>query len=292
VQQPDVGTPSAQRHRQRLDHELGGIADPSLIRHRRDELPIEQIGRNRVVVVAHRRACDALTDSTDQAVRLHQPHDARAAHRVAVLDQVFPDARAAVAVATGGEERADLDAQLPVALRSHGGPAARPGVEATARHMQTSTQDRHRVPGLLRGDEGESHRWCFAKKAAAFLGSRALPGESDSPCATAPAPPVRLTSARCGPSSDRRARGCLSGPGPTRSALHATISSYSCAASQSPWLIVGSMLQRRATCLRTQPSPCLLSAQLTPGSDHEPSRPDPQNSQPGPSNGATCGSPP
>ena len=38
------------------DDELGGVADPALIRRRRRELAVEQIGRDRLVVIAHRRA--------------------------------------------------------------------------------------------------------------------------------------------------------------------------------------------------------------------------------------------
>src|SRR5688572_31350282 len=47
--------------------------------------------------------------------------------------------------------------------------AALPRVEAAARDLQTPTQHRDRVGGLLRGDEPKSYRLCFAKKAAAFF---------------------------------------------------------------------------------------------------------------------------
>jgi hypothetical protein len=60
------------------------------------------------------------------------------------------------------------------------------------------------VLGLLRGDEREPHRWCFAKKAAAFLRCRRPPGGHFFPGAVAPAPPERPSSARSGPASGRR----------------------------------------------------------------------------------------
>jgi hypothetical protein len=60
------------------------------------------------------------------------------------------------------------------------------------------------VLGLLRGDEREPHRWCFAKKAAAFLRCRPPPGGHFFPGAVAPAPPERPSSARSGPASGRR----------------------------------------------------------------------------------------
>ncbi len=47
--------------------------------------------------------------------------------------------------------------------------APSPGVEAARRHLQTPAQDGDRMRGLLRRDERESHRLCFAKKAAAFF---------------------------------------------------------------------------------------------------------------------------
>jgi hypothetical protein len=39
---------------------------------------------------------------------------------------------------------------------------ALPRVEPAARHLQTATQDRDRMRGLLRGDEPKSYRLCFA----------------------------------------------------------------------------------------------------------------------------------
>ncbi len=60
-----------------------------------------------------------------------------------------------------------------------------------------ATEGRQRVGGLLRGDPGKPHAWCFAKKAAAFLLSRAPSAARDSPCAAWRARRARRSSAPC-----------------------------------------------------------------------------------------------
>ena len=63
-----------------------------------------------------RRHRESLRRATAEALRLHQTHDAFATDRLAVLDQVLPNARAAIAALAGGMEGAHLRPQLVIAL--------------------------------------------------------------------------------------------------------------------------------------------------------------------------------
>ena len=150
------------------DDELRRVADPPLIRRGGRELPIEQIGRDRLVVIAHRRELEPPPHAASQAVLLHQPDDPLAADRLAVLDQVLREC-------AGCRSCAGWPRRTRAPSRAAGRRAARGrrGRSATRRShsgdTQTPTEDRHRMPGLLRRDEREPHRLCFAKKAAAFF---------------------------------------------------------------------------------------------------------------------------
>ena len=160
------------------DHELRRVADPALIRRRGRELPIQQIGGDRLIVVAHRRAFEPLARPRLQAVFLHQSHDALAADVLVLLDQILVDARAAVAMLALLERGPHQHCQPAIVAGMRRFRTALPGVEAAARDAQTATEDRDRMLGLLRGDEPEPYRLCFAKKAAAFLGCRAPPRDA------------------------------------------------------------------------------------------------------------------
>jgi hypothetical protein len=87
------------------DHEFGGVADPALIRRVGRELPVEDIRRHRVVVIAHRRAREPPADPRLQALFLHQPNDAFAADPHVLLEQVTMNPRAAVPVLARLERR-------------------------------------------------------------------------------------------------------------------------------------------------------------------------------------------
>ena len=65
------------------DHELGRVADPAPIRRVGRELPIEQIRRDRLVVIAHRRALEPFPGPGFQPVLLHQPNHPFAADALA-----------------------------------------------------------------------------------------------------------------------------------------------------------------------------------------------------------------
>jgi hypothetical protein len=62
------------------DHELGGVADPAPIRRVGRELSVEQIRRDRLIVITHRRALEAFPSPRFQSVFLHQSNHALAAH--------------------------------------------------------------------------------------------------------------------------------------------------------------------------------------------------------------------
>jgi hypothetical protein len=57
---------------------LDGLADPRLIWRLRGELPIQEICRDRLIVITHRRALKPLAHAGFEAVFLHQPNHALA----------------------------------------------------------------------------------------------------------------------------------------------------------------------------------------------------------------------
>ena len=81
------------------------------------EASIEQIGRNRLVVVAHRRHLEALARPRHEALFLHQPHDTLTADVDVLLDEVLVNPWAPVAPTALVKRRPDENAQPPVLLR-------------------------------------------------------------------------------------------------------------------------------------------------------------------------------
>ena len=124
------------------DHQLRGVADPALIRSRRGELAIEDIGGDRLIVLAHRRGAEALAGARPQALLPHQPADAFLADALAGLAQVLPDPRPAVATPAGLVRRADLHAQLPIT----GARAATPAAAARRRSRSATPAARDNIP--------------------------------------------------------------------------------------------------------------------------------------------------
>ena len=96
------------------DDELGRVADPPLIRGVRLELAVEQLRRDRLVVIAHGGYFVTLPGPCDQAFFLHQPDDPFATHLLVLLDQVFVNARAAIALFARVKGRLDEDLPPPV----------------------------------------------------------------------------------------------------------------------------------------------------------------------------------
>src|SRR5947209_7589850 len=157
------------------DDELGGVADPASIRRVGGELSVEQIRRDRLIVIAHRRALEALPRAGFQTVLLHQPNHALPTDALVLLEQVFVNPRTAVPVFACLERRAHQYAQLPIALGVHRFGTPAPGVIAARRHTQDVTHRRNGKDRLPRVNQRERVAGSFAKKAAAFF--RNLPLE-------------------------------------------------------------------------------------------------------------------
>ena len=98
------------------NHELRRVADPAPIRRVGRELPVEQIRRDRLIVIAHRRAFEPLPGPRFQPVLLHQPNHALAADARVLLEQILVNARAAVPLLARVKRRAHQHPQLPIAL--------------------------------------------------------------------------------------------------------------------------------------------------------------------------------
>jgi hypothetical protein len=159
----------------RRGQQLGRVAHPALVRGRGLERAVEQVVRDRLVVVAHRRRAVPPTNASYQALALHEPDHPIAANVLTREVRVHP--RAAVGLSASGERLADQHLEplvLPGARRGH---APQPGVEARGRDLEHGTHHRHRPAGPLRQDEREPHAFSFAKKA-----SIVRPGQHDMKC--------------------------------------------------------------------------------------------------------------
>ena len=80
------------------DDELGGVADPPLIRRGRRKVSVQEIGRHRLIVITHRGELVPLAAPRFQPVFLHQAHDLFAADVLLLLEEILVNARAAVAL--------------------------------------------------------------------------------------------------------------------------------------------------------------------------------------------------
>ena len=149
--------------------ELGRIADPPLVRGGSDEVLSEEVGSDRLVMIAHRRAFDALPHAGLQPLGLLQSNHAFPAHPVPLLAQVAVDAGTTIRTATRLMGGTNQHPELPVLLRTRRGRSPRPRIEPAAGHLEHLTEVRNRHRGLLRLDERESYSLSFAKKAAAFF---------------------------------------------------------------------------------------------------------------------------
>ena len=98
------------------DHELGGVADPALIRPRGRELPVQHVPRDWLIGVADGRDLEALAHPRLQAFGLHEADDPFATNGDALLDQIFVHARAAVGPAAHLMRRTNQDPQRLVSL--------------------------------------------------------------------------------------------------------------------------------------------------------------------------------
>ena len=203
MQQTRLGTPPLQRHLERLDryvsivdgadrppddesreqiqnrsevklaaaadYHLRRVADPSLIRSFSFELPVEKIGGDRLIVIAHRRDLETLAQPRNQAVFLHQTGNTLRTDSDSIFEEISVNAGAAVPRTALFERRTHQDAQPSVfSCVRRFWPALR-SIETAGRDPKNFTERRDRKLGLLRVDPGEDYAWFLAKKAAAFF---------------------------------------------------------------------------------------------------------------------------
>src|SRR5437016_1496144 len=202
MHEPGAGLAMGQGHRQRLDGELPrdpvaqrpaddpareevedddevqpalarpevrDVRDPGRVRRRDRELPIEDVGGYREVVLRVRRALEAPLLPRPQALFAHQARHAMASHRLALRLKFPIDSGTPIAAATGRMGGRDVHGELLiVASPSRDRPPLR-SVEPGAADPEHRTEQVDGEHGLLSRDEGELHPCSLAKKAVAFF---------------------------------------------------------------------------------------------------------------------------
>jgi len=151
--------------------DVGNIARPDLVRLAYGELPIEQIGRDRQVVVAVGRDLESTLAASADAVKLHELLHPVLADPDAACEQLFPDPRPAVAAARFGMDHLDVNQQRIVAqMASLEGLGAAHEMLVVARHagLQHTALHRDRPQAPMSLDEGVLQLCAFAKYAVAF----------------------------------------------------------------------------------------------------------------------------
>src|SRR6266542_6551242 len=116
------------------DDELRRVTHPALIGARRVKLPVEEVGGNRLVVVAHGGRTESLPDAGSEALDLHQPCDPLPADGNALLHQILEHPWAAICSTTSLMGGPDQHAQLPITHRVQRFGALLAGVETARRH--------------------------------------------------------------------------------------------------------------------------------------------------------------
>src|SRR6185312_14853354 len=127
----------------------------------------QQIGRDRLVVLAHRRRAIPLAPPGDETIALHQPDHSLSADEHVVSPQLGVDARAAVGASTALVRLANEHAKATVLDGVQRRRPLAPGVVARSRNAQRAAQGLDRIFRLLRVEQSELHLLSFAKKAAA-----------------------------------------------------------------------------------------------------------------------------
>src|SRR5271168_4789079 len=172
-----------------------------------------QITLNRHRVFGVGGAAKAPAHTRAQPRRSHQARHTLARDPLPALAQLRMHPRTAVAAVALGVDRGHLQPQALVLTPTLRRRPFAPGVVARARDLQHPAQQRHRVPGLLRRDQRESHWFSLAKKAVAFfrisrsIGSRwfsrlSSTSSSRSPRLSEPAGPRPASTSAC--STQRR----------------------------------------------------------------------------------------
>src|SRR3989449_3302634 len=149
--------------------EVRDVGHPGHVLGRDRELPIEDVGGHREVVVRVRRALEAPLLPRSQALFSHQARHAMAPHVVALCLEFPIDPGTPVAAATGRMGGGDVHGELLILAspRRHRTSLRRVEPGATDPEYRAEQVDRKR--GLLSRDEGELHPCSLAKKAVAFF---------------------------------------------------------------------------------------------------------------------------
>ena len=139
--------------------ELGDVGDPESVGARRREVPVDEVGEGRRVLVADRRAHEAATMDAREMLGPHEPGDPLARDAVARLGEVGVDPRHAVRPAAAGVGAPDLRSQGGVGEGAGGRAPCAPGVVAARGDTEGGAEDPHRMARLLLLDEAEpGHR--------------------------------------------------------------------------------------------------------------------------------------
>jgi len=112
---------------------------------------LQQIGRRRLGI-ADRRPTNAAVRTAAQAIKPHQPHDAIPPDGMTVSPQGVVQAPASIRAATPRMRGPQMHTQQFIPFRACGHRSRPPGVVATGRDLEHSTERPHRVIRLLRQD--------------------------------------------------------------------------------------------------------------------------------------------
>ena len=82
------------------DDELRRVRHPPLVRGVGDKRLRQHVGRDRLIVLAHRRLCEPLPHAALEALGLHEPHDTFATEPLAGVDQILVYPRTTVPAPT------------------------------------------------------------------------------------------------------------------------------------------------------------------------------------------------
>src|SRR6476469_7971479 len=155
-----------------VGRDVGDVGQPDLVRPVRGEVPRQQVRGDRETMAAVRGSgCTAAAPAGREPHLAHQPRDASARMPQPFPAQLGVDAWRAVDPPAGGEDAADLLAQLGFRLGTalDGGDRVEPSVEAADARTDDSAQRGHGVARPLGRYEGElRHAIPLAKKAAAL----------------------------------------------------------------------------------------------------------------------------
>src|SRR5258707_68546 len=91
---------------------LVGVADPTMIRRVGIEVALEDVGRDRMGVLAIRRVLETLWRTCTETLLLHEPNHSIAANLLAILKKVLVHAGTPVCLPARVKRRLDLHLEL------------------------------------------------------------------------------------------------------------------------------------------------------------------------------------